>query len=1339
MGAKKPSKTAKKNGKAVEEKPEVELTPKQQKEKRREEARARAAETRKIVTAGLGQWTGKLPSQLLNEHAQKMKWERVEYPAKPFGREPDEQWVASVVLARRNPKTKEIERVRFDPPSDRVAKQATKVEATNLAATYGMHRVLSHRNMKMMLPPLHRDLWVQLDADKASAKPHDAQFLWSEDPWQADHDRKEARRKFHQENEERAKRREQSEIQREAQKEAEAGAQSTGHTAPAPTKRVKFNNSLTMPRKTRAVIERVIRDNNGFRFTRDDALDQNNHPDQYAKLSTMLKKLGFNAEFVAEALEYSSTLSTALTWLLIHVPEDDVPKSFMPSDIGVTARVSSSAPVEKATAKLRDFGYSEDLARSTAEHHNGSLMASVVELTAAFAHRSSSTSTEISTEAREFWSEEIESLTAILEPEQIQTDSTSCTLVSDSVGFKLIVFLSPNYPESLPGIAIVSHKNTQMSRVKQLEATRQAAIHADTQLQGDYMIMALFQYMEDTFKDILKTPTKLAYISAGVTGIDEVATYTPPKGNHKSEKRHRTGRKFDAAAVLKARDERMNSPQGKSMMHSRESLPAWQKREEIAALVKNHQVCLITGETGSGKSTQTVQFVLDSIPDAQIVCTQPRRISAIGVGQRVADERLVSIGDQVGYVIRGEAQMSAKTQIRFVTSGVLLRMLQGSAQISETEEKEMDLDGLTHIFVDEVHERSLDSDFLLILLKKLVEKKASVKIVLMSATVDPKQFMDYFSPAKVGYTHITGRTFPVQQFYLDDVIRKTGYRPPQLREQDEDSEDVGKIIGSIRTSTPGRVDFNLVAATVEYIHDDLNRKGDKVGSILIFLSGADEIDRSLRAIKASPTGVNLWALPLHASLPPAEQRKVFRPSPPGQRKVIASTNVAETSITISDIVAVIDSGRVKETVYDPVSNVTRLVDTWTSQAAATQRKGRAGRVRAGECYKLYTENAESQRMPPRPVPEILRSPLEVLYLNVKAMGISSVEKFLARAIDPPKETSLDTARNNLIAYGALDSLHKELTPLGRHISMIPTDPRTAKLLILSALMGCLNRGLTVAAILSLGKLPFRTERDDQAKNERIFSEFEGVNGDLIAGANAYEQWETGKVDKSLLSSVNVCRDIRSTRRQLLGSLVQIGFLKSSADVNEYAKFDASDSILRTVIGASLQPQLVELVFPQQKYTNTATGAIQIEGVDDSRAIKLFSATGERVFQHPRSLLFGQTSFVNNAHYMSYGGAIVTSKHFIAENTPLSIYGLMLFASRIGVDPLGNGVIIDKWTGLKCWPRAGILLQFLQQLLGDLMDRKFRDPSTDYMAHPVIQLVHDLLESENKPQGVGLVA
>ena len=158
MGAKKPSKTAKKNGKAVEEKPEVELTPKQQKEKRREEARARAAETRKIVTAGLGQWTGKLPSQLLNEHAQKMKWERVEYPAKPFGREPDEQWVASVVLARRNPKTKEIERVRFDPPSDRVAKQATKVEATNLAATYGMYRVLSHRNMKMMLPSLHRDL-----------------------------------------------------------------------------------------------------------------------------------------------------------------------------------------------------------------------------------------------------------------------------------------------------------------------------------------------------------------------------------------------------------------------------------------------------------------------------------------------------------------------------------------------------------------------------------------------------------------------------------------------------------------------------------------------------------------------------------------------------------------------------------------------------------------------------------------------------------------------------------------------------------------------------------------------------------------------------------------------------------------------------------------------------------------------------------------------------------------------------------------------------------------------------------------------------------------------------
>lgn len=1371
----KPQKGAKssKKGKEKDEAQNVvELTPKQLKEQRREEARARAAETRTIVTAGTGQWTGKLPSQLLNEHAQKMKWERVEYPVKSFGKEPEQQWVSWVILARRNPKTKEIEKVRFDPPLDRVAKQPTQVEARNLAATYGLHRVLSHRNMKMMLPPLHRDLWIELDADKAAAKPHE-QYKWNEDPWQAAKDRDQSKKEFDLERQQIAERRERNKIALEAQREAEQhgnhdqNSSEQAQQGPKPIKRVKFNNTLNMSRKIRSVIEKIIRENNGFEFTKSNALVEKDSPEKHKQLSAMLEKLGFHKPFVREALDYTCTLSSALAWLLIHVPEEDVPKMFMPSDIGFTARASPNMIIENTTSKLRSFGYSEDVARNVAEETNGSLPASVFKLTSAFVHADPSQKPEKRSE--DIWPEELESLPVLIDPKSltVNADGTACSINSSRYGFKLHLFKSEFYPNVLPGIAVeVSSESKGISKVVQLEATRRVAVHAHADFLGDFMIMLIYQYLEESFSEISNSPVKLAQISSGVFGINESgldSNTTPKKGSTKRIGPKRKKLNFDAREVLKARDERMNTEQGRKSLDGRASLPAWEQRKKIAELVEKNQIVLITGETGSGKSTQTVQFILDAFPSSQIICTQPRRISAIGVAQRVSDERLVSIGDQVGYVIRGEARVSNRTQLRFVTSGVLLRMLQGKMQghnttetvESDAELEALDMDGITHIFVDEVHERSIDGDFLLILLKRLIAKAPKIKIILMSATVDPQQFFNYFAPQKVGYTHIPGRTFPVKQHFLDTVLRNTGYKPKYTSREDDGDDDedsvfqkpdkIGKIMGAIRAKNPGRVDYDLIAATVEYLHKELTVGGDKKGSILIFVSGAGEIDLALRAIGRSSVASELWALPLHAALPPSAQKKVFQTAPKGLRKVVASTNVAETSITISDIVAVVDTGRVKETVYDSEANVTRLVDTWVSRAAATQRMGRAGRVRAGDCYKLYTENAQNTRMSPNSVPEILRSPLEVLYLNVKAMGITNVEKFLNLAIDPPNSSALEAAKENLVCYGALDPVNNELTPLGRHISMIPTDPRTGKLLVLGAMMGCLTQCLTVAAILSIGKLPFITARDDDEGKAHIKADFNAENGDLLAASAAYDRFCQGDVDFKVVSR-NVCRDIQTTRRQLLSSLIQAGFVDTKIIQGgeekipeDLRKYDDDPVIVRAVISAALQPNTVEIVFPQQKYLSTSAGAIKKEGVDDSKQIQFFNPKGERVFVHPRSLLFGATEFLDSARYMTYGSAVMTSKHFITDVTPVSNYGLILFASRIGVDPFGNGLVVDKWTGLRCWPRAGVLLQFLQQLFGKLMDMKFRSPNTKIIDHPVIQLVHDLIESEGKTQGIGLLA
>ncbi|ORY36563.1 P-loop containing nucleoside triphosphate hydrolase protein [Rhizoclosmatium globosum] len=601
------------------------------------------------------------------------------------------------------------------------------------------------------------------------------------------------------------------------------------------------------------------------------------------------------------------------------------------------------------------------------------------------------------------------------------------------------------------------------------------------------------------------------------------------------------------------------------MLRGRQNLPSYKFRDQIIDAVEKNQVVIICGETGCGKSTQTGQFLLEHLVSTgrggrcNMICTQPRRISAISLAERVAAERAEAVGESIGYSIRGENVRSPSTRLIFATTGILLRMLQGDPSLAK----------VTHVIVDEVHERSVDSDFLLVILRDLVAKRPDFRLVLMSATIDSETFSGYFGGAPV--LQIPGFTHPVTDLYLEDVLRLTKYVPETRRArivQKSDSSNTKEEIEALRTSYESMalepkavtwllkesafdaVDYSLVAAT-----------GDD-GAVLVFLQGAMEIKRCIDAIREAVDGVE--CLPLHAQLSPKEQGLVFRRVKKGLRKVVVATNVAETSITIDDCVFVIDAGHVKEMRYE--NSTLCLVDTLASRASCKQRRGRAGRVRPGTCYKLFTRNLEQTHMASHAVPEILRVPLEQLCLSLKAMAISA-----------PSEQNVDGAVRVLRDLRAVDTVTDKLTPLGKHMASLPVDLRIGKMLVYGAIFGCLGSVLTVAAILS-NKSPFMapSDRRDEAKERRKTFMWDKKASGKGKRAEA-EFCETNFLSMATLTAIS------DSRKQYLDTLVDIGFVNG-----EEAKLTLSGGG-KLPSPAGLYPQIVSIKHPDVTYVETAHG------------------------------------------------------------------------------------------------------------------------------------------------------
>ena len=488
-------------------------------------------------------------------------------------------------------------------------------------------------------------------------------------------------------------------------------------------------------------------------------------------------------------------------------------------------------------------------------------------------------------------------------------------------------------------------------------------------------------------------------------------------------------------------------------------------------MYQQSQILVFVGETGSGKTTQIPQFVLfDDLPQMQrklVACTQPRRVAAMSVAQRVANEMDVNLGDEVGYSIRFEDVTSQKTILKYMTDGMLLREAMNDHNLQR----------YSTIILDEAHERTLATDILMGLLKEVAQRRPDLKIVIMSATLDAQKFQTYFNDAPL--LAVPGRTHPVEIFYTPEAERD--YVEAALR-------------------------------TVLQIHAT-----EPEGDILLFLTGEEEIEDACRKISLEADEMireadagTLKVYPLYGTLPPAMQQRIFEPAPPARkpggrpgRKCIVATNIAETSLTIDGIVYVVDPGFSKQKVYNPRIRVESLLVSPISKASAQQRAGRAGRTRPGKCFRLYTEAAFKKELIEQTYPEILRSNLASTVLELKKLGIDDLVHF--DLMDPPAPETLMRALEELNYLACLDD-DGNLTTLGSLASQFPLDPALAVMLISSPEFYCSNEILSLTALLSVPQI-FVRPASARKRADEMKALFAHPDGDHLTMLNVYHAFK----------------------------------------------------------------------------------------------------------------------------------------------------------------------------------------------------------------------------------------
>ncbi|KAJ6244429.1 hypothetical protein M0813_02394 [Anaeramoeba flamelloides] len=510
-----------------------------------------------------------------------------------------------------------------------------------------------------------------------------------------------------------------------------------------------------------------------------------------------------------------------------------------------------------------------------------------------------------------------------------------------------------------------------------------------------------------------------------------------------------------------------------SMKQQRASLPIYRHREGLLEAIGKHQVIIVVGETGSGKTTQIPQYLYEAGYNRKtgnegsdrefmlVGCTQPRRVAAMSVAKRVSDEMDVKLGHEVGYCIRFEDRTNKDTKIKYMTDGMLLREFL----------REPDLASYSVLMIDEAHERTLQTDVLFGLVKDVARFRSDFKLIISSATLDAQKFSEYFDDAPI--YEVPGRRYPVEILY---------------------------------TKQPEGDYVDAAVVTALQIHVT-----QQLGDILIFLTGQSEIETAASILEDRSRNLGgkikeLIICPIYASLPSNEQAKVFKPTPKNARKIVIATNIAETSLTINGIVYVIDAGFIKQNCYSPKTGVESLVVTPVCKASARQRAGRAGRLCPGKCFRLYTKWSYKHEIEESSIPEIQRTNLGSVVLLLKSLGIDDLINF--DYMDPPPSETLIASVQQLYALGALNNLG-ELTTLGRKMAEFPLDPMLSKSLINSEKYGVSQEVMVIASMLSVNNNIFFYPKKGQnvtVANNAI-SAFYVTEGDHLTLLNVYSQWK----------------------------------------------------------------------------------------------------------------------------------------------------------------------------------------------------------------------------------------
>lgn len=625
----------------------------------------------------------------------------------------------------------------------------------------------------------------------------------------------------------------------------------------------------------------------------------------------------------------------------------------------------------------------------------------------------------------------------------------------------------------------------------------------------------------------------------------------------------------------------------------RKSLPAYQVKDELMRVIAENQIVVVIGETGSGKTTQLSQFLVDQgYTDSKkmVACTQPRRVAAMSVAKRVSEEMGVKLGAEVGYTIRFEdVTTQSKTIIKYMTEGILLRELL----------EDPNLEKYSCVIMDEAHERSLNTDVLLGLFKQLVRRRRDLKLIITSATMNADRFTQFFGNAPQFF--IPGRTFPVDCFY----------------------------------SRIGCMDYVETAVKQVVTIHLANAKSD--GDILVFMTGQEDIEATCELIKEklelleNPPPLDVY--PIYSTLPADVQKRIFTRQNSERRKVVVATNIAETSLTVDGIRYVVDCGLVKLKLFNPKLGMDVLQVVPISLANAQQRSGRAGRTGPGVAYRLYTEKAATiQEMFVQPIPEIQRANLSSVMLLLKSLNVKNVFDF--PFLDPPPPDLLYCSLYELWAMGALDN-SGQLTEMGAKMNSFPMEPTLAKLIILSSRkeFSCSQEIITIVSMLSVPNIFHRPkERADEADAAR--SKFLIANLDHLTLLNVYTQWDqrSKSVQSKEIRISDWCKKNFIQHRSLLRARDVRNQLVAIMKKDGYPLvLNKNDADIRKCICAAYFHQLARLV------RMGASGRGQAEYANLRQPYL-------KMFLHPTSALIGGLDL--SPQFVVYDELVLTTKEYI---------------------------------------------------------------------------------------------